>query len=66
MTQVRRRRRLLFQIYVVVGLAATGCSFVSPYVGFAFLALGASALFVRPLSEVHARMTTAQPALEVR
>jgi uncharacterized membrane protein len=64
MARVRRRRLRLFQLYVVIGLAATGCSFVSPYVGFAFLTRGASVLFVRPVREVHARLTTAQRVSE--
>lgn len=57
MIQLRKRRFAFFLAYVAVGLVVTALCFVSPWFGFAFLTIGLAALFVRPVSEAHARMS---------
>jgi uncharacterized membrane protein len=54
---LRKRRARMFMGYVVLGLFVTVGCFIWPIVGYLFLTIGASALVVRPMSEMHAKMT---------
>ena len=58
----RQRRVAVFLIYVVVGIAVTAGCFVSPWFGYVFMTIGATALLTPSVSELHARVTTSNPA----
>lgn len=59
MQPMRKRRRLWFLIYIALGILATAFCFISPLFGYAFLSIGALALFTPPPSVVHARLMAA-------
>jgi uncharacterized membrane protein len=59
MVPFRKRRTRVFVIYVALGTVMTALSFVSPWFGYAFLALGVTALWTPPPSVVYHRMIEA-------
>jgi len=56
MQSFRKRRAALFLTYITLGAVTIVLCFVSPWFGYAFLSLGALALFTPPPTVVHARL----------